>query len=62
MLGTMPSDPILQVGIFGIVLGTIAVLLALRPQVGTHPGCIRIFLHSLLFHAREFVAHLLSVW
>ena len=40
MIRTMLSDPVFQVGIFGSVLGTIAVLLALRSQVGTHPGAV----------------------
>lgn len=33
----MLSDPVFLVGLFGIVIGTIAVLLALRSQVENHP-------------------------
>ncbi len=40
MLGTIVSDPVFQVGIFGVVGGTIAVLLVLRAQVGTHPVAV----------------------
>lgn len=37
MIGAIVSDPVFQFGIFAIVVGTIAVLLALRSQVGKHP-------------------------
>ncbi len=36
----MLSDPVFQMGIFGIVMGTLAVLLALRAQVGSHPVAV----------------------
>lgn len=40
MIGTIASDPVFQIGIFGIVVGTIALFLALRSQVGTHPQAV----------------------
>jgi hypothetical protein len=40
IIGTILSDPVFQFGIFVIVVGTIAVLLALRSQVGSHPVAV----------------------
>ena len=40
MIGTMLSDPVFQGGVFGSLVGTLALLLVLRTQVTTHPMAV----------------------
>lgn len=40
MVGSIISDPVFQFGIFGSVVGTIALLLALRAHMGAHPVAV----------------------
>jgi hypothetical protein len=40
MVGRIISDPIFQMGIFGVLVGTIAGLLALRSQARSHPVAV----------------------